>query len=134
MFEKTYEIMLKTKGEGMFFDDGIHYTKDLGHSVLAKIILDFLGEKDVPEEFSKSEDNDKIFELEQLERSTGYIRRCTPMNPHFGKRTEQEILEYAKSKLNSDFEWGRLAAENYLAHREEIPKMKEKLKELVIKL
>ncbi len=134
MFEQTYQIMLERKGEGMFFDDGIHYTKDLGHAVIAKIILNFLGEKDIPDEFIKTPENDKVFELEQLERSTGYIRRCTPMNPHFGARTEEEIVEYAKTRVDSGFEWGSLAAKNYLARRDEIPKMKEDLKRLVLAL
>ena len=123
----------KTEGKGLFFDDGIHYTKEKGHALLADIILEFLGcEKDKP--YKKTKENDKVFELEQLERSTGYVRRCTPMNPYFGKRTEAEILEYAKSKVDSDFEWGRLAARNYVAHHDEIEKMKEQLKKLVFNL
>ena len=133
MFEKTYEVMKKTEGKDLFFDDGIHYTEDKGHALLADIILEFLGcEKDKP--YEKTKENDKIFELEQLERSTGYLRRCTPMNPYFGKRTEEEILEYAKSKVDSDFEWGRLAARNYVAHHDEFEKMKEQLKKLVFQL
>lgn len=134
MFEKTYQTMKDRVGKGMFFDDGIHYTKDLGHTILAKTILEFLGEENVPDTFIKTSENDKIYELEQLERSTGYITRCTPLNPYFGKRSKEEILEHAKSNVNSDFEWGRLAARNYIAHRDEIPKMKGELKELVFSL
>ena len=36
-----------------------------------------------------------------------------------------QILEYAKTKVDSDFEWGKLAARNYIAHHAEIEKMKE---------
>ena len=131
MFEKSYSKMLSERD--LHTQDGIHYTKDKGHTVLANIILEFLG-CEPQSEFKKTPENDEIFELEQLERSTGYIRRCTPMNPHFGARTEEEILEYAKFNVNSSFEWGREAARNYIAHRHEIPRMKERLKELVYKL
>jgi lysophospholipase L1-like esterase len=133
MFEKTYEEMKKIEGKGLFFDDGIHYTKEEGHALLADVILEFLGcEKARP--YKKTTENDRVFELEQLERSTGYLRRCTPMNPYFGKRTEEEILEYAKTKVDGDFEWGKLAARNYIAHHAEIEKMKEQLRKLVFEL
>lgn len=132
-FEKTYSVMKETEGKGLYFDDGIHYTKDKGHALIADIILDYLGcEGD--KEYKRTPENDRIFELEQLERSAGYIRRSAPMNPYFGKKSEEEISEYAKSTLKSAFEWGRLAAENYLARRDEIPKMKEELKKLVFEL
>ena len=46
-------------------------------------------------------------------------------------QTEKEKLEYIKGCLNTTFEWGRHAAENYFKHADEIPEMKKKLVELV---
>ena len=131
IFSKTYEKMLELEGKGMYFDDGCHYTKDFGHAVIARAFLEYFGVEDIPSTFPKTKENDEIFDLEQLERSTGYLLRCTPLNEHFGKKTEEEKLEYIKSCLNSTFEWGRLAAENYFKHAHEIPEMKKKLIELV---
>ena len=131
MFEKSYQAMLTEKG--LFGDDGTHYTEK-GHDVLAKIILEFLGCDNIPETFIKTKENDEIFELEQLERSTGYLIRCTPLNPHFGVKTEEEKIAHIKSLLNSDWPWGKLSAENYFKHYHEIPEMKKKIYELVTKL
>ena len=131
MFEKTYQKMLAEQGKDMFFDDGQHYSKGKGHSFIAKSFLEFLGVENAPDNFTSTKENDEIFELEQLERSTGYLLRCYPLNEHFGKRTEQEKTKHIKSLLDSDFEWGRLSAENYFKHYNEIPEMKQKLIELV---
>ena len=117
----TYDLRTKKPNTNNLMDNETMHTVE-------HMLATFLRNSEIKEKIIE------LFNLEQLERSTGYIRRCTPMNPHFGSRTEEEILEYAKSRLNSDFEWGRLAAENYIAHRDEIPKMKEELKKLVFKL
>ena len=127
-------VLVLIQGKDMFFDDGIHYTKDKGHAYIAKVFIEFLGIENTPDTFTSTKENDEIFELEQLERSTGYLLRCYPLNEHFGKRTEQEKIEHIKSLLDSDFEWGRLSAENYFKHYNEIPEMKQKLIELVKEL
>ena len=130
MFKRTHEIMLVE--DGLFFDDGCHYSKEKGHAVLAKIILEFLG-CEPPVAFDKTPENDKIFELEQLERSTGYITRCTPMNPIFGNYTEEDIVNYAKKILDDEsaYSGSRRSAKNYLERRHQLPEMKQELVRLV---
>lgn len=130
MFGKTYEKMLVE--DGLFFDDGIHYSAK-GHEIIAKIILEFLG-CEIPNEFIRTKENDEIFELEQLERSTGYLIRCTPLNPHFGIKTEQEKVEHITKVLNGNYAWGKLSAENYFKYYHELPELKRKLQKLVTEL
>jgi lysophospholipase L1-like esterase len=130
MFGKTYEKMLVE--DGLFFDDGIHYSAK-GHEIIAKIILEFLG-CEIPNEFIRTKENDEIFELEQLERSTGYLIRCTPLNPHFGIKTEQEKVEHITKVLNGNYAWGKLSAENYFKYYKQLPELKRKLQKLVTEL
>lgn len=132
MFSKTHAKMLTEKG--MFSADGIHYTQK-GHEIIAKILLQFLG-CESPDGFIKTAENDKIFELEQFERSIGYIARSTPMNGLFGEHTEADIVAYAE-KIKDDesaYSGSRISAKNYLAHRHELPQIKAELKRLTEQL
>ncbi|MBQ8323055.1 MAG: hypothetical protein IJX91_03730 [Clostridia bacterium] len=129
IFSSTYEKML-TKPE-MFGVDGIHYTEGKGHKEIAKSVLQCLG-CDIPDGFMKTAENDKIFALEQFERSIGYIARCAPMNRLFGDYTEADIVDYAQ-KIKDDesvYSGSRISARNYLAHRHELPQIKMELKRL----
>lgn len=130
MFSATYEKMLTTRG--LYFADGIHYSKDSGHALLANIILGFLG-CDGAQSFEKTVDNDKVFELEQFERSVGFISRCTPMNAHFGVHTEKDVIDHAEKVLadSNTYERGRFCAENYLKHHHELDDIKQRLKQAV---
>ncbi len=132
IFSETHKKMLTEKG--MFTADGIHYTHK-GHEAIAKILLRFLGCA-IPDGFIKTAENDKIFELEQFERSIGYIARSTPMNGLFGDHTEADIVEYA-SRIKDDesvYSGSRISAKNYLARRHELPQIKAELKRLTERL
>ena len=61
IFEKTYEKMLEMRG--LFREDGLHYSFDKGHHEIAKIILEFLGVEDIPDEFNKTPENDELEKL-----------------------------------------------------------------------
>lgn len=129
-FSSMYQKMRTQKD--LFTADGIHYTQK-GHEEIAKTILGFL-DAEIPETFAKTKENDDVYELEQLERSTGFLLRCTPLNPHFGVKSEEEKIEHIKGMLNSDYTGGRIAAENYFKHYHEMPEIKDKLYKMVMEL
>ena len=132
-FLETYKQMQTDRG--LYSKDGIHFSQDKGHSVLAQTVLKFLG-CEIPGGFTKTAENDKIFEMEQFERSIGYIARCTPMNRLFGDYTEEDIVAYA-NKIKDDesvYSGSRISAKNYLAHRHELPQIQAEIKRLTEQL
>ena len=133
IFALTYEKM--PNYPEMFGKDGIHYTKDKGHEEIAKSILQCLG-CEVPESFVQTAENDKIYEMEQFERSIGYIARCTPMNGYFGEHTESDIVAYANAIKDDEsvYAGARNSAMNYLAHRHELPQIQAEIKRLTEQL
>ena len=72
-FSETHKEMLK--GEGMFNEDGIHYSQK-GHVVLAKILLNYLGYENIPDSFDIKNDLCSVInKLEQIERHIQFFRR-----------------------------------------------------------
>ncbi len=130
-FEKTHEEMLKqTK---MFSDDGVHYNADVGLKFIAKIMLEYLGVENIPEDFLPSPENDEIERLEKLERDAGGILRGTPYNKYFGNFSEEEMIINAKKAIEANG-WGADRAKLYLEHHYELPVLRTKIKELTEKL
>ena len=127
LFEKTYEKMLSEAG--MFGADGIHYTEDKGHSVIAEVLLDFFG-CERPFTFEKTSDNDEIFKLEQLERRAGNLRRATPFNPIFGEFSEEQIRQAAIKAAAAPEKWRKNIGEAYLKYGDKIFELREKIFEM----
>lgn len=130
MHEQTYKKMLTERG--MFGADGIHYTVDKGHAEIAKVVLEFLG-CEQSFEFERNEGNDKIFELEQIERRAGNIRRATPYNPMFGNFSEEQIRKVAQELKDSPEQWRKNIGEAYLAYNDKIPEIREQIFDLTKK-
>jgi len=131
-FEKTYEKMLVTRG--LFKEDGLHYTHDEGHALIAKIILEFLGCEDIPEAFIKTPENDELEKLVQDERRAGFITRAAPFNPMYGKFSEADIDAQATKLLSHKDEWRRIVAELYFKYKGKMDELREEIKTRTEKL
>lgn len=130
LFADTYASMQKEKGVGLFNADGIHRTLK-GHTDISKSLLNFLGCEDIPERFKRSAENDAIFDLEQIERSTIYLP-CNACNPSFGEFKLVDIENHAK-KLLADKEtpnWLACSATCFLEKRNDVKQMRTELEQL----
>lgn len=128
IFDKLYDYMLTV--DGMFADDGVHYTEK-GSNYIAKCILEELGYKDVPSEFSKDSLNDEIFKVEQEERALCFVR-FNEHNKILGDFTEEEIKSKAE-KILSDPKtpgWMRGSYENYLKYYGKFSQLTKKVEKL----
>lgn len=132
VFEKTYEQMLKQTG--MFKEDGMHYNFEIGYKFLAKIILEYLGCENIPQDFPCTQENDEIEQLEQLERHAGFIKRATPYNGYFGEFSDKEMEENAKKIIAENVGWYADYAKLYLEHYKELPALRKEIREKTEKL
>ncbi len=101
---------------------------------MAKIILEYLGCEDIPEEFACTVENDEIERLEQLERHAGFIKRATPYNGYFGEFSEEEMLKNAKKIARENSGWYADYAKLYLQYYQELPALRKKIREQTEKL
>ena len=124
-FEQTFKAMIEM--DGVFNNDGIHLSKDVGHTVLAKTILEFLGVNDIPESFSISEENDKIYNLEQTERNISRFYTGHGLNPMFGDITEEYRKKVAQHYCNSDALWMQKAGKAYLELSAKLPEIRAEI-------
>ena len=128
IFEKTYEKMLGMRG--LFREDGLHYSFDKGHHEIAKIILEFLGVEDIPDEFNKTPENDELEKLVQLERRAGMIPRATPFNPMFGNFTYEEMRASAEDRMkNGGSEWARDVGRCFIEYYDKLDQIRLEIKE-----
>ncbi len=132
MFEKTYPEMLKETN--MFSDDGVHYNLEVGHKFLAKVILEFLGVEDIPQDFIITPENDEIERLEQIERQAGGILRGTPYSKFFGNYSEEYLVNIAKKTVSEQTGWAADRAKLYIEHHHELSTIRTKVRELTEKL
>ena len=96
-FSETYKEMLK--GEGMFNEDGIHYSKK-GHDVLARILLEYLGYENIPNSFDIKNDTCSVINrLEQIERHIQFFRRWIFYPPEHKPFADVNTEEDVKVKL-----------------------------------
>ena len=132
IFTQTRELMQSR--DGLFIDDGIHYTPK-GHAEIAKILLKYMGCTDIPESFEKTERNDAIFAIEQEERSIMFLP-ANIFNPSLGKFTLWQITERAQALLADEKtpDWLRVSSRNFLTKREDVPKMRRKIEELTYEI
>lgn len=131
IFEKIYPETLKR--DEMFGEDGIHYTP-YGYKFIARIMLEYFGCENIPEEFTRTPENDEIERLEKLERSSGYIRRATPYNGYFGQFTDEEMENNVRKIIRERNGWIAECAKNYLENYNNLPALRTKIKELTEKL
>ena len=131
-FEKTYPEMCKQTG--MFKEDGVHYNFEVGYKFLAKIILEYLGCEDIPQNFVDTVENEEIERLEQLERHAGFIKRATPYNGYFGEFGEEEMLQNAEKIARENSGWYADCAKLYLQYYQELPALRKKIREQTEKL
>ena len=136
MFTSTYEQMKKT--DGMFTEDGIHYSKR-GHDVLAKIILEYLGYENVPDSFDiKSDLCNVINRLEQIERHIQFFRRWIfypeEHKPFPEICTEEQVKAKLKELMQNDDYPFMAFAEVADYFYDSMPILREKCLKLIKKL
>lgn len=121
LFDFTYRLACTE--DGIFIDDGTHYTKR-GHEFLAKFILKFMGFSDPIGDFRTYPDMDEAKETEKLLRDIMLYRRGT-MLPEFlrPKTTHADVIAFLKENLGNReyWAWEKIPAvlENY-EHKDEI--------------
>ena len=121
-FETLYPITLEV--EGMFTEDGIHYTKT-GADYIAKTILESFGYDIAEPIFKQTPENDEIARIELLERRAGCIRRGHPYHPMFGDYTDEQVFEHARELLKSPTDWLRAMAQVTLDYYYKIDELRE---------
>ncbi len=128
LLSKLHKDMLTV--DGLYEEDGLHFSRK-GNSYFAKAILEYLGYENVGAEFKKDEENDRIFEVEQKERTATFVPYNT-FNPLNGEFTEAEIVAGAKETAADDSspEWLKAWAESYLLHKDKMGELREEVKRL----
>ncbi len=84
---------------GMFLDDGIHYS-NLGAETIARCILSYFGFT-APTSFNEYSDNQKLLELENLDRALAF-HRYNVYNPIFSDLIDEEIFNVSMQKANDE--------------------------------
>ncbi len=130
VFTKTYDALYQQSG--LFAEDGVHYSLK-GHSVIAKIMLEFLGYENVTTEFIHDEQNDEVRKVEQIERSARFVQ-YNEHNALMGNFTKQEILDKAKNiiKDESQPKWLKESYVNYLNYVDKLPEIRQQSVDLTI--
>ena len=113
----TFTRELSHKEEGIFKDDGTHYTEK-GHYYIAKHMLEFMGVKEDIKEFKKYPDMDEAKELEHIIREVMGSRRSTMLPESiWPKTTHEDILNFYRKKENDKDYWNyanvKLILDNY---------------------
>ncbi len=121
-FESLYPITLKE--EGLFVDDGIHYSQK-GADYIAKTFLESFGYEIAEPIFNKDPVNDEIARIELLERRAGCIRRGYPYHPMYGDFTDEQVFEHARELLKSPTEWLRAMAQVTLDYYYKVDELRE---------
>ena len=135
-FSETHKEMLK--GEGMFNEDGIHYSQK-GHVVLAKILLNYLGYENIPDSFDiKNDVCSVINRLEQLERHIQFFRRWIfyPLEhkPFADVNTEEDVKRKIRELVKENecsYSGFALVADCYY---DSLPILREKCLKLIKRL
>ncbi len=127
MFETLYPITLEV--DGIFTEDGIHYTQT-GADYIAKTILENFGYEIAEPIFKKTAENDEIARIELLERRAGCIRRGYPYHPMYGDFTDEQVFEHARELLKSPTDWLRAMAQVTLDYYYKIDKLRATLFEM----
>ena len=92
----NYFYALLDDAEKLFREDGIHLTK-YGQETIAKMILEYLDCKNIPERFEISEYAKILFDIEKIEREIQYVKWAV-FHPDLGYNMA-EIEQNAKAKL-----------------------------------
>lgn len=126
-FETLYPITLKV--DGIFTEDGIHYTQT-GADYIAKMLLESFGYEINEPIFNQTAENDEIARIELLERRAGCIRRGYPFHPMYGEFTDEQVLEYARELLKSPTDWLRAMAQVTLDYYYKIDELRDQIFDL----
>lgn len=130
-FESLYPITLKE--EGLFVDDGIHYSQK-GADYIAKTFLESFGYEIAEPIFNQTAENDEIARIELLERRAGCIRRGYPFHPMYGEFTDEQVFEHARELLKSPTDWLRAMAQVTLDYYYKIDELRKQIFDLTKKL
>ncbi len=128
LFESAYAVL--PNENGLFNADGVHCSLK-GHALIAKVILSFFGCKQDVLYFKKTEANDKIFKLEQIERKAGFLLRNT-FSKYYGEFDKSDVIKKAKELTMADEKWRRDVGHYYLEYGDKIADLRYEIIELTI--
>lgn len=120
--------------DGLFIDDGCHYT-ELGHAYIARCLLDFMGVECDGLDFKRYPDMDKARRTEELIRDIMMYRRATMLPASIWKKTTHEDVLTSLKRLvgNKDY-WNAAKVTSVLENYEKIDELKKKEWELISSL
>ncbi len=111
--------------DGLFIDDGTHYT-ELGHAYIARCLLDFMGVECDGLDFHRYPDLDEARRLEELIRDIMMYRRATMLPESIQPKTTHEKILASLKKLvgNKDY-WNAAKLPTVLENYEKIDELRE---------
>ena len=125
-FSKTRELMLKI--DGLFRDDGVHYSEQ-GQHYLAKIMLEFLGYQVDGADFETSDFNDELRQIERNERNVAFFN-WGMFNPYVGPVIgEDKKLAEIKRIAEDENEpaWLTTGAQKYFRDYKNVKELREEI-------
>ncbi len=120
--------------QGMFGQDGIHYTEH-GAKFIAKCILECIGYDEVTIDFGADAENDKIKKIENQDRGISFITYARLASPEYDELTQEQKIEKIKETYidpNTPV-WLKNNCQNYLNNITDFYAPKKLYKELVEK-
>lgn len=126
LFETAHVALINE--QGLFGPDGIHCTLK-GHALIAKIVLSLFGCVHDELFFNKTNDNDEIFRLEQIERKAGFLLRNT-FSKFYGEFDKSDIIKKAQELTLANEQWRRDVGNYYLKYGDKITDLRLKIIEL----
>ena len=125
-FSQTHALMLAE--EGIYNADGVHYSEK-GQHYLAKIMLRFLGYEPNGIEFEKSQANDELYEVEEIERDIAFFN-WGMFNPYVCPviTQEEKMAEIKRISQDKTAEtWLISFAKNYLLYHQKAPALRDEI-------
>ena len=120
--------------DGLFIDDGTHYT-ELGHAYIARCLLDFMGIERDGLDFKRYPDMDKARQLEELIRDIMMYRRATMLPASiWPKTTHEDVLATLKRLVGNKDYWNAAKVPAVLESYEKIDELRARELELISSL
>ena len=120
--------------DGLFIDDGCHYT-ELGHAYIARCLLDFMGVERDGLDFKRYPDMDKARQLEELIRDIMMYRRATMLPESiWPKTTHEDVLASLKRLVGNKDYWNAAKVPAVLESYEKIAELRARELELISSL
>lgn len=120
----SYMHKLSLERDGLFIDDGTHYT-ELGHAYIARCLLDFMGIERETADFKRYPDLDEARRVEESIRDVMMYRRATMLPESiWPKTTHEDVLATLKRLAKDKDYWNIEKVPSVLENYEKIDELK----------